>query len=75
MNHSATLGHSAVVEARRSAARLADWFFRIAETVVIWNRRYRTRRQFAAVDSRILKDCGISEADRFIEINKPFWEA
>jgi uncharacterized protein YjiS (DUF1127 family) len=75
MNHSATFGNSAVVDARRSALRLVEWMNRIDETVKTWHRRYRTRRQFALVDPRILKDCGISEASQFIEVNKPFWEA
>lgn len=75
MSHTATLGHSAVVDARRRAWRLVEWMNSIGEIVDTWNRRYHTRRQFAAVDARILKDCGISEALRFIEVNKPFWEA
>jgi uncharacterized protein YjiS (DUF1127 family) len=75
MNHSATLGNSAVVDARLRALRLVEWMNRLGDTVRTWNRRYRTRRQFASVDARILEDCGISEAARFIEVNKPFWEA
>ena len=75
MNHTATLGHSTVVDARRKALRLVDLFNRLAETVGTWRRRYRERQQLANVDPRILKDCGISESARFIEVNKPFWEA
>ena len=48
---------------------------RMADLVSTWNRRHKTRRQFASVEHRILRDVGISAADRFIEINKPFWEA
>ena len=48
---------------------------RMVDTINTWNRRHKTRRQFARVERRILRDVGISEADRFIEINKPFWEA
>ena len=48
---------------------------RMIDTVNTWNRRHKTRRQFANVEHRILRDVGISEADRFIVINKPFWEA
>jgi uncharacterized protein YjiS (DUF1127 family) len=75
MSHTATFGHSAVVDARRRALRLVEWMNRIDAIVKTWHRRYRTRRQFASVDPRILEDCGISEATRFIEVNKPFWEA
>lgn len=75
MNPSLTLGHSAVVDARRRAWQLLDSINRIDETLATWRRRHLTRRQFAGVDARILRDCGISEADRFIAVNKPFWEA
>ena len=51
------------------------WMTRLVETIHTWNQRHKTRRQFAEVEARILRDVGISEAQRFIEINKPFWEA
>jgi len=72
---SPTLEQSTLVEARRRAWQLLDSINRIDEIVSTWQRRHSSRRQFANLDSRILKDCGISEADRFIAINKPFWEA
>ena len=43
-------------------------------TVEIWKLRHKTRRQLAVTEARILKDVCISEAQRFIEVNKPFWE-
>jgi uncharacterized protein YjiS (DUF1127 family) len=46
----------------------------IAKTIENWERRHRTRRDLAAAPDRILRDIGITEADRFIEINKHFWE-
>ena len=51
------------------------WWSRMLETVNTWNRRHKTRRQLARVEYHVLRDVGISQADRFIEINKPFWEA
>ena len=54
---------------------LIDRWNRMVDTVNTWNRRHKTRRQFANVEHRILRDVGISAADRFIEVNKPFWEA
>ena len=50
-----------------------EWINRIQKTIVIWNKHHHTRRHLARVDSRILKDVGISEATRLIEVNKPFW--
>ena len=61
-------------EARLDIFGWIDRVSRIVDTIDTWNRRHRTRRQFAAVEHRILRDVGISEADRFIEVNKPFWE-
>ena len=75
MNHTATLRHSAVVDARRRASRLVEQINRLVDTVDTWKRRHRERQQFANVDARVLQDCGISESQRFIEVNKPFWEA
>ena len=62
-------------EASLSKFGWIDWWSRFVGTVDTWNRRHKTRRQFASVEHRILRDVGISQADRFIEINKPFWEA
>lgn len=35
---------------------------------------YRSRRQLLALDSRALKDIGISRADALAEARKPFWK-
>jgi len=75
MSHAVTLDHSDVFEARRRARRTAEWVARIRKLARTWHQRHRTRQDFARVEPRILRDCGISEAERFIEINKPFWEA
>ena len=40
----------------------------------IWRRRHKSSMQFARVEANLLRDLGISEAQRFIEVNKPFWE-
>jgi uncharacterized protein YjiS (DUF1127 family) len=37
-----------------------------------WRRRQQRSMQLAQIDARSLRDAGISEARRFIEINKPF---
>ena len=43
-------------------------------TVRLWQRRIESRRQLARLDSRLLADAGISEAQRYAELNKPFWK-
>ena len=50
--------------------RLAEGFM----AVETWRRRHKASMQFARIESRVLRDLGISEAQRFIEVNKPFWE-
>ncbi|OVZ35458.1 hypothetical protein CDO43_40090 [Pseudomonas aeruginosa] len=42
-------------------------------TMKLWQRRIQSRRQLARLDSRLLADAGISEAQRYAELNKPFW--
>jgi len=59
----------------RGLSNWVDRAGRIAHTIETWRHRQRTRAQLAEVDARILRDVGISEADRFIESNKPFWQA
>ncbi|KEQ17605.1 DUF1127 domain-containing protein [Endozoicomonas numazuensis] len=38
-----------------------------------WHHRSRTHEYLARMDSRMLKDIGVTEADRMDEISKPFW--
>ncbi|MGI9281613.1 MAG: DUF1127 domain-containing protein [Endozoicomonas sp.] len=38
-----------------------------------WRSRSRSRRYLARMDSRMLKDIGVTESDRMDEISKPFW--
>ena len=53
---------------------LTGYFSRIAMALKTWRWRYQTSMQIAQVDARVLRDAGISEAQLFIEVNKPFWE-
>jgi len=40
-----------------------------------WRQREISRRSFDVINPSTLRDAGITEAQRFIECNKPFWEA
>ena len=46
-----------------------------AETVLAWQQRAHERRQLAAMHERLCKDLGLSNADLWNEIRKPFWRA
>lgn len=37
-----------------------------------WRQQQQVSMQLAHLDTRTLRDAGISEAQRFIEVNKPF---
>ncbi len=57
------------------STRSFNWISRMFKTLETWRLRQKSRAQFAELDSRILRDSGIGDAHRFIESNKPFWEA
>ncbi|MFB4391095.1 MULTISPECIES: DUF1127 domain-containing protein [unclassified Pseudomonas] len=46
---------------------------RALSTLLLWQRRLASRRQLARLDGRLLADAGISEAQRYQELSKPFW--
>ena len=74
MNHTAVVRIVSGDHARFEAPTWIDRMTSALRVVETWRQRHRTRRQLAAADARILRDVGISEAQRFIESNKPFWE-
>jgi uncharacterized protein YjiS (DUF1127 family) len=43
------------------------------ETLSVWQERARARRELARLDDRMLRDIGISSADVWQELEKPFW--
>ncbi len=44
------------------------------ETVLSWLETHRQRRALARLDDRALRDIGISRADVWQEVNRPFWD-
>jgi uncharacterized protein YjiS (DUF1127 family) len=46
---------------------------RMFANLMLWQRRLSSRHQLARLDARLLADAGISEAQRFEELSKPFW--
>lgn len=47
----------------------------LRETVTIWRRRARERRELAAWSDRDMSDAGVSTCDAAHEMGKPFWRA
>ena len=60
---------------RNLAICFLELLTRPIKIIEIWRQRKISRASFNGIDSSILRDAGISEAQRFIEGNKPFWEA
>jgi uncharacterized protein YjiS (DUF1127 family) len=56
---------------RQLSSRLAG----LLELVTTWKLRHETRNQLACATPDVLRDVGISESQRFIEVNKSFWQA
>ncbi|MGE8496840.1 MAG: DUF1127 domain-containing protein [Pseudomonas sp.] len=56
-----------------SSTSQAAWPLRLVAALTVWKRRIISRRQLARLDSRLLADAGISESQRYVEMNKPFW--
>ena len=46
---------------------------RVLANLMLWQRRISSRHQLARLDSRLLADAGISEAQRYEELSKPSW--
>lgn len=46
---------------------------RIATTLVRWYARAKQRAELANFDETLRRDIGVSSADIWREINKPFW--
>ena len=60
---------------RRRISRQGLWsvLSRSLDRLREWRQRSRGRRELAALDERMLRDIGLSQADVWREINKPFW--
>ena len=45
----------------------------VMATVQLWRWRIRGRNELARLDDRMLKDIGLTHAERQFLVNKPFW--
>lgn len=53
---------------------IKKFFIRITTILVAWKIRTSSRRHLAEMDLRMLNDIGLTEADRYQEVIKPFWK-
>jgi len=66
-----TLSSNPYVE--QSSTQFAPLPVRLFANLLQWQRRASTRRELARLDARLLADAGISEAQRYEKLRKPFW--
>jgi uncharacterized protein YjiS (DUF1127 family) len=58
-----------------SKAPLAGTYTAFSQILASWRRRARERRELATLDSRTIRDLGLSRSDVQFEVNKPFWRS
>ena len=58
-----------------SKAPLAGTYTAFNQILASWRRRARERRELATLDSRTIRDLGLSPSDIQFEVNKPFWRS
>lgn len=56
-----------------TSAGLRTEMQKLAQKIVFWHQRNRSRKALAKLDDRLLEDIGLSRADVDQEIEKPFW--
>ena len=73
---------SSVISLNQPCAEQPGWLTRFGcrlarfpATLEVWRLRHKTRIHLARADMVMLRDVGISQSQRFIEANKPFWQA
>jgi len=74
MNHIEVVREVPGPQIRLRALPRMDWMANAFRGVETWKLRHNTRRHLTVAEAHVLKDVGISEAQRFIEASKPFWE-
>jgi len=65
-------GSASINSTRSPLSTTVDFFAAMVASVENSRRRHQASMQFAHTEARILRDAGISEAQRFLEVNKPF---
>lgn len=58
-----------------SKAPLAGAVTAFNQLFATWRQRARQRKELSTLDSRTLRDLGLSASDVNFEVNKPFWRS
>ena len=54
---------------------ISQWAIQVANTVVTWSDRYKTRRPLSTMSYALLEDIGVTPEQAKREAAKPFWRA
>ncbi len=54
---------------------ISQWAIQLANTIVMWNDRYITRRPLSTMPYALLEDIGVTPEQAKLEAAKPFWRA
>ena len=65
-------GSASITSTKSPMSATVDFFAAMVAAVENSRRRHQASMQLAHMETRILRDAGISEAQRFLEVNKPF---
>ena len=74
MKHQATTYRRLFRQEAPFAGRFAKALKSVYDTCDLVDARIQGRRELAKLDAHLLKDIGLSEAQRNIECAKPFWK-
>lgn len=58
----------------RPAASFGHWLRQIPRRLLRWHELGQQRRTLAALSDSALKDLGLSRADIYDEVERPFWD-
>jgi uncharacterized protein YjiS (DUF1127 family) len=64
---------SAVIKPLRAFGKLRRVVVKYLNVIIIWQDRAEQRHALGELSEYMLKDIGVSHADAYKEIRKPFW--
>jgi uncharacterized protein YjiS (DUF1127 family) len=71
----ATTVQSTVIVPRGNVGSVSGALIRISDTLHLWYERAASRRKLSTLNTHLLRDIGLTEADVWEEVRKPFWRA
>ncbi len=60
---------------RQQFPLVSQWAIQLANTIVMWNDRYKSRRPLRTMSYAQLADIGVTPKQAKFEARKPFWRA